>query len=699
MVAACSGGTVTIGDSGPAPAGTTTGSATKGIVQNGVVTIFELPDRVEIGSGMTNDNGEYTLQYADYQGGLVEICVTPADTGTTIVCDASDGTNCGPAPMVGAPGDNDPENGRYDLGERIPAPAGFEMCTRLSAPPADGVQAPITPFTQAVVARAAALEANDTPAVALQNAASEINQILGGIDVLRQSPINFADADARDNADPQALAYSALLASVTSNDVANNTTVDVGRIVSDVVSQVGGGQVRLNVLDGYVQGARRQLNSFGRSDRSGLLAVLQDVVDNTPGDTFDPEPTPVVTQSRVERARNLIRNVRTRINSLDEYEQPLEAFGLDVDGAVDVFDANGVLGENLFLFLDAAVTFFDTSPECQDETCSFTQDGVTANASASGGTTTITVTGTDSDGVTFDLRGTAPSNMGDNSSNLTLAITNSSVSNSQARLRIANGTLNAMLNTPFDFGAADDEDPSNDQDPDIIDTASFVFAGAAEVLDNGAVTASASGDIELRGLQATQCELEAEDPDDRGLAQFNVSLFRVGGALTSGTQTANTTFAVTLANGRSFCPLSTVGPDNVPQVAFEFTAAVTPEGEDPARLVFTGALNDLFERAGFDAPPQATTTLRLLRGGSVVFALVVNSVEPSGNQGSLTINATLSDVNNAAIGFTTTLDVPSNDDRVIGLITVDGQRVGVLREVGDGLLIARFDDGSFESLF
>lgn len=705
LLAACGGGggSGTQNNPGPEPSGTIDGSATKGIVQGGVVTLEELrgDEEVLIGTGVTTADGSYSFTYDDYQGGLVLVCVTSADTGTSIVCDASDGPNCGPVPDGGSGDAN--ENGQYDLGEVIPAPADFEMCTCLDAPPANGIAAPITPFTQAVVERAeqreAAEDAEAGLAVALQNAASEINQLLGGIDVLRQSPINLADEAARNNADPQALVYSALLASVTGNAVAGGGSLDVNAVVQQVVAQTGNGSVSIDDLDDLVQGAQRQLLSLGQQDDSGVLAVLEDIVENTDGPTFDPEPSDAATQTRVQRARNLIRSVRTSINSLADYEQPLDAFGVDLDSASQVLDDNSVIGESFFNFLDAAVEFFATDPSCEDEVCSFEQDGVTANSTSSGGVTSITITGTDSSDVVFDVRASAPAGSGDGQTTLNLDISNSSVSNDAARLRIATGTLTVMLNEAFDLAAAEDDNASNNQSADIIDSVVFEFTGVAEVLESGVAVASAQGVFEVSGVQATECEMEPQGTSSVSGAQFNVTSFTVGGELTSDSQSASVNLGFALANGRSFCPFNPTTPDNVPSATVTLATDVLVDGIEPARVVFTAALTDLFDRDDSFSTPVATSSLTLMRDNAVEFALTVASSEPAADaDGTLDIDVTLTDINNAAISFNTTLDAPRDDDREIGEITVDGQRVGVVRELSTGLLIARFDDGSFESL-
>lgn len=721
LMTACGGGGGGGGNGGGGTpgSGTIDGSSTKGIIKNGIVTLSQ-PGVTggATGSGRTTADGRYSLSYSGYTSGLVQLCVT-GDAKTTVVCDSSDGdTDCGPS--NDAAGDTD-DDGTFDFGEELPAPANFRMCTLLSAPPTNGVSAPITPFTNVVVQRALERDAdaalNENLSTALANAASEINQLLGGLDVLRLDPVDLSDDDAVAAASPEALVYAALIAAVLGNsvnDLAPDAPLDLNAVVQTILDSTEGGEIGLDEFRDLVGEAQRQLLDLGESDDTGVLAMLQDQATEAEDNgqpTFDPEPATDANTSGITRARALIQNVRNTYSSLDQYRQPLDAFGVDLDASAGVVEANEATAEVLSAVLTSAREFFVNDPSCTDEVCSTTSNGITTAFTVSGGTLTGTMTGTTPapKPATVDIQITAPAGRADGLTSAALNVVRATVSTSTARLRVTEGNATINLNAPFDADAAQDEVADNNQSPQIIDSASFDLVGSVEALSGGAVLASATGTIRFDAVRATQCMLAPSSPDDDGDASnnldgnANVANLTLIGAVATSTESADLSLSYNLVNARSFCPLTDIGPTNKPDADLTVTANLNLDAVPDARAVFTASLDDVFTRVADDDDDRtqgfiANASVNLLQGNVQVFRLQAASSRPTGANNER-ITATVTDRNNAMMVLTADVNAAQPVEGQIGVLTVDGVQVGIIRQLESGLVIARYDDGSFESLF
>lgn len=705
LMTACGGGGDKKNAASPG-SGTLSGSSTKGIIRNGVITVSQFDaagDQVTIGTGRTTADGRYSLSYADYNGGLVLVCVT-ADAQTTVVCDASDGPNCGPS--NGVAGDTN-ANGTFDLGEELPAPADFRMCTCLTEPPAEGISAPITPFTNAVVLRAEERAANEELRTALLNAASEVGQLLGGLDVLRLDPVDLSDADAVAGASPEALVYSALIAAVLGNSVdalGAGESLDLNAVVQRIVDSTAGGRIGLSDFRNLLREAQEQLLALGRSDRSGVLASLNDQADAIEaggGNSFDPEPNPDANADGISRARGLIRNLRNVYASIESYDAPLEAVGLDLDAAGQALLASEAMAHDVGNAMSAAGQFLVSAPACADENCAQTRNGVTTTFSSDGTTLTGSVSGTSTvDSTVYDLLVTAPANRGDGATTLAFNIQRASVRNASARASTSQGTVTVVLNEAFDPAALEDEDTANDQDASIIDSVSVDAVATVEALSGNTVLASATGTVRASVVAVTQCAL-APTQDNLEPELLPASI-EIRGALSSGANSADVGLQFTLANARSFCPNRDLGPNNVPQASATLTANLALEAVPSARVVATAAADGLYRRTPDQTDDRtvgvlANATVSLLQDNVQVFRIAAATTRPQGANNELA-TATITDANNVAIVLQRDLG-PQSAQGDLGVISVDGARVGVIRQLGSGLVIARYDDGSFESLF
>ncbi|MBL4827657.1 MAG: hypothetical protein JKY66_08095 [Spongiibacteraceae bacterium] len=142
---------------------TVSGSATKGIISNAQVEVFEILSdgslsAEAVGEATTDASGEYEVELSDsYTGGPLKVTISAVD-GTTMICDAPSG--CGST----AYGDN------YTLA------TGFELSALL--PEADGntVSVHVTPLTD--MATKLAEEEDTLNVAAIANANDVVRQTL-----------------------------------------------------------------------------------------------------------------------------------------------------------------------------------------------------------------------------------------------------------------------------------------------------------------------------------------------------------------------------------------------------------------------------------------------------------------------------------------------------------------------------------------
>lgn len=784
------------------PSGTVSGSGTKGIIQNGVVEMSQFNASGEldlIGTGTTDAEGNYSVSYSGYTGGPVQVCIKAATSGTptTVVCDATDGDGCGVSPTDdrgAGKGDAD-SSGFYELGEALPAPADFELCTCLPGPPLAGIRAPITPFTQLVVARAGQRAADtalsESLAVALDRAASEINQLLGGLDVLRQEPINLADPAAVAAASPNQLVYAALSAATLANQNRTGTEpISLTAVISTLVSQAGSGAISVANLRTLVADAQAQLLGAGvASDNSGVLAELDIQADDAAAacddgnpDTppvddadcdFDPAPADNAGSNGIARAKNLVGNVRNTINGLNELEQPADAFGTQLEMAAaiidppDVEDANGnvteeVLGPVDFLFeglaevLGAAAfcvednttvdgenettapatcgTMYEVKgiypPERQTEIDGYvaTFENFEATITVSSGQVTVGIVGMEADNVDADLSASFPNSAETTTTQTLNASFTGTVSTTATgpglQLSIPSPGATATLTKTGNVALSDGDDTTDDARR--IRSASFNLpnitlaqTNAPSTQEGGAVTFTGElGGTIVRCTKASCVARENAEPTelepDNGDATFFPSAVNLKGTFSNALNSTDLAVVVTVANAANFDPEFDNGSgdslttDNFPQASatVTFNAVLgTGDTQQAVQVLLTGTLNGVFvqpetEGDGTFSDPNVTATLTLLRRTPSdadlvqVFRVQGNTFDDGSDTGGF---VTVTDSVNAQMQLN--FPGPASTDGTKGEVRVDNVKVGVIRELSTGLVVVRYDDGTFETLF
>ena len=478
---------------------TSSGVASKGIIQQGVVTAEELdtngtPLR-SVGTAETDSTGAYSLTIgSDYTGGPLLLTISgKSDGSTTMKCDVAAGCGAG-----------------ISFGDTMPLDDTFAM-TAIVPPVSDGasVSAQITPYTYMAARRA--LSAGSVDADTVRNAISEVNQMVG-VNILEVPPVDITDPTALDSASPEARAYAAFVAGA-------------GELA------LAGGNLQ-NGLDGLAQSFDDGvLNDSDPIDPAALLAAVQTEASNagvdsdpvlgqvlatisagisgdcnTTGCSYDPQPADSATQTAVEKARDIVAQTRAWGTTLSEMETPLDAFGNNLDVAGNVLDANSrVLGDTLGYVLeavDAKLTAMSNAGTLDVGT--YSADVLDAGATSLG-TATITVTdvnglniaistGRLSNGVTVSLGASSNIPASDffagNSFSLASADLGlrGSVSNDQATMSLDVMELKATFESPLSVDLAGGTSP---QEP-VLTSASLT--GGLTLQANGATF---SGDASI----------------------------------------------------------------------------------------------------------------------------------------------------------------------------------------------------------
>ena len=196
------------------------GKASKGIIQKGVVTTYELVRGSWLqrgGTTLTDATGGYSLSLAGYLGGPARLTLTAGATSTMIW----DGTT---------------GNG-HTFGVAEPLPADFRMSTVLPSLGSSVVSnIPITPYTNMAAAMVETGLAAATPA-SVQAAIGTVN-MMTGFDVSTTAVVDVTSSAAMAAATPAQQQAAAMAAAVTS--LAGSGSIATA--VSSLASSMAGGQ-------------------------------------------------------------------------------------------------------------------------------------------------------------------------------------------------------------------------------------------------------------------------------------------------------------------------------------------------------------------------------------------------------------------------------------------------------------------------
>ncbi len=407
--------------SGPdVPSSTTlSGTAAKGIIQQGIVTATELAaDGIEIGvvgTAITDDSGRYTLELTDaYQDGVVRLTIS-AGENTTMKCDAT--TGCGT--------DN-------DFGSSVDLEDGFSL-DAIVKPEGTNVSVQITPLTHMAAARAlVAAETGELNADSVADAISEVNQI-AGVNIMSTEVVDITDATALVSASDEAKQLALFNTGLADILVAGEGTLQENLIanIDDLAASFEDGEFAsddaITITDITDAVTTAVTNVSGNSD---IAAVLEDsiasvetnidVIESQVGEDggFDPEPSDSAGSDEITQAKALITEARTFIEKIDsDFTDPLDALSIDAQTVSDALDADSVvMAELLGATLEQTLTYLDGQnvdilAEIESPTAGGYITPITDELGTSIGTMTTTFS-SDASGVSITLNGSLTGNGG-----------------------------------------------------------------------------------------------------------------------------------------------------------------------------------------------------------------------------------------------------------------------------------------------
>lgn len=463
------------GSSAPSTSTPLSGVAAKGVIQQGIVTAYELVDGAWVarGTAETNDSGQYSLNLVNYKNGVVKL-VLSAGANTKMKCDLSDcdGVAFGQSVALGRD---------FVLDAVLP---NLTTATNI----------PITPYTHMA---AAMIEAKVLTAVTAADISSALSRVstLAGFDVANTRVIDITDANqlTAASADEKIAAVrGAAIMELTSSQQS------IEQVLRDLATTFADGTFSANEaisITALVNAFETALAdsaltaNLGEAVKTELEASTAQIKGQIGSDgTYTPVVNPNVGLSAEAQGKALIRDTRSFIyniiNQADkgDFDQPLDALGVNIDAAADVFDRDtAAMTEILGLGIEQMqetlanddtlrATLKDTGVASKPVTV------VSSNGKTLG---TLTLTATNYNAVTMSLNGTLEgeqrkvavdlavnsnvdlaklSENGNSSSQTSLnMLLKGSLSDGSTSLTIDSGTINAVLSAGID-GESDNLD-------------------------------------------------------------------------------------------------------------------------------------------------------------------------------------------------------------------------------------------------
>ncbi|PVZ72283.1 hypothetical protein [Pelagibaculum spongiae] len=339
LVTGCGGGGSSTPTTPPVAtqAGEISGVAAKGIIQKATVTAYEYQGAAEpkkIGEAVTDDKGQYSIEYKNYTGGVVKL-VLKAGTETTMKCDIK---SCGEG---------------IGFGESVTLPEGFTLQSVVSevAESEKSIRAPITPYTDMAAARfdEAVKAEGATPAKVASDAISEVSAITG-YNVGRVEPVDITDPVAVEKADADTQRAAIMGAAVLAL-VADGSIADAVKNLSDSFADDGqfdsSDSVKITELTkswtdtaAVIAEEDSVKNAIDQSVTKEIDLVADDIDSKTSEGTFNPEPTDSAGDTDVAKARELVADIRDILRNIHEADKAnsFDQIEKDITDGIEVFD-------------------------------------------------------------------------------------------------------------------------------------------------------------------------------------------------------------------------------------------------------------------------------------------------------------------------------------------------------------------------
>lgn len=468
MLVGCGGGGG--GGSTPPPAGATLGgTAAKGIIKGGNVVAEELKSDgtvlAQVGTATTGADGSYSLTLgSSYSGGPVQVTIS-ADANTEMKCDVPAG--CGTT---------------VNFGDWYKPGAGNLTMHALVSDAATGatIGVNITPYTDLATRRAKLSTTLDASAVNIAN--SEVNQLLGGIDILNIKPLDITDPTVLASGSAAQKAYAAYSAAIgvladassgSPNIIAALDTLETSFADGMIMADDGGANAAVFSLQEIINGAKSTLTQAGTADTSGTIAALQNDVDNAVGNVVDPVADSHAGDAPLVKVKAFVADVRTWGTVIDaEMKTKGDAFDQQVSLASTAADMSQqlIVGPAFDGALDAVMQNFDGTNTATDLTAYVV--GVTGDPQFTAGTIAntagvVTITDGVINGTTVNLAVQLPVD-GSTASSFTLGITSANLTSTASDVVINSGSINFDTASPYtvnwtniDAGTAAEPDVSS----------------------------------------------------------------------------------------------------------------------------------------------------------------------------------------------------------------------------------------------
>lgn len=504
-LAGCGGGGGGGGGSSPATVG---GNAVKGIIKNGIVVAEELNAdksvKAQVGSATTDADGSYSLKLSNsYADGPIQITIS-ADADTEMKCDIPAGCGTRNDSIVDT---NNPST--VDFGEwYMPGAGNLSMTALLGEAAANStISVNVTPYTDLAARRAKQNTTLDASAVDIAN--SEVNQLLGGIDILRTKPLDITDSTAISNGTGAQKAYAAYAAAIGVLADATSGNPDISGALDTLETSFSDGTILADdtgaesgkySLQEIINGAQSTFTKAGTTDTSGTLTALQNDVNSAgAGGSVDPEASSTAGLTGLDKVKAFVADVRTW-GTVIEQETTAQANAFDGQAtlASEAADMSGqlVMSPALEAAVEAIVSFYDGSLTETD--LSLSGLGFDSGTIGSSGST-ITITNGVIGGATVNMTAELPVD-NTTATSFTLGITSATITSDAMDADINGGTITLTTSSSYtldlagiDAGTAPEPDISGGSlDFDVAITqkqdtmgnplsADVTFAGALEV--------------------------------------------------------------------------------------------------------------------------------------------------------------------------------------------------------------------------
>ena len=478
VLSACggSGGSSSSGSQSAAKA--ISGVAAKGVIQQGIVTAYELVagNWVSRGSATTDESGQYTLNLTDYQNGIVKL-VLSAGSNTRMKCDVADcdGASFGQSVALGSD---------FALDAVLP------NLTSTS-------NIPITPYTHMAAAMIESQLAADPTTVTAEAVTSALSKVstLAGFDVAATKVIDITDATqlaAASDDEKMAAVRGAAIMELTSEQL------PIAAVLKSLASSFADGAFSANdsisitalanAFDAVMAESELTAN-LGETVKTALQASVAQIKGQIGSDgSYTPVANPNVSLSAEAQGKALIRDTRSFIyniiNQADsgKFDQPLEALGVHIDDAAEVFNRDTaamteILGLGIEQMQEALSNDDTLRATLQANGSASKQVTVTSNGKTLG---TLTLTATNYDAVKMSLKGTL---QGEQSNGRSVVVDLQAQTNVDLKLLSDDGSsssqtiLNMVLN-----GTLSDGSTSLNIDSNTLATLSVGFDSKADNL-------------------------------------------------------------------------------------------------------------------------------------------------------------------------------------------------------------------------